>query len=1344
MRNLRNIFHAETKFSDSELPLTATTWDTANNAAICAFGPTESSAVIEIKRLKYHGYKEIIQPIQSWDAPCPQPDLSCDKILSLHYFADTATICLVLAGGDLILVREDPLPGEDSIEIVGSVDAGITAAVWAPDEELLAITTRADTLLYMTRQLENITSVEFSPEDVQASKHVSVGWGKTETQFKGKRAKALRDPTVPEHVDDGVLSPEDDGYVAISWRGDGAFLAVSSIQGGKRRIIRVYSREGALDSVSEPVDGLEGALSWRPAGNLIAGAQRLKGRVDIVFFERNGLRHGQFSLPLSADELSQWGSKISIQWNDDSTVLAVCFKDRVQFWTMGNYHYYLKQEVEISPEESSLAGIAWHPEKYLRTLLRSPGSLQWLDYVFDVAAGSTKPPDDHGVVAVMDGRTLKLTPLRFANVPPPMALHEINLETNAVDVAFSRSGQRISVLHKGSVALYSYKLLGKPIPQPVLEGRCAFPDPEGCRPRQIRFLGDSKAVVVAATSFGEEIFCIDFDENQVVPFLPDEQFPSPLAAIVSRQDYEKVGLHFQDGLAKELDTNINDVGLVEAETSMVSKAPVTCPWTEFMRHGGRTLAVGLSINGHLYINDHCLTRNCTSFLLTPAHILFTTTNHLLKFIHMSAVEDLEVPPDEPEKDERCRSIERGAKLVTVIPSTYAVVLQMPRGNLETIFPRALVLAGIRRHIEERNYKEAFFACRKHRVDMNIIHDHAPEQFMRNVKEFIRQIKKVEHIDLFLSQLSEEDVSKAMYKETLKNPLVIGEHPTLNGRIQELSPQKQLSDSKINRICDAFLDALEDMKATNLRNIITANVCKSPADLDAGLLVLKEQDEDLAEDAAEHICFLADVNKLYDNALGLYNLELALLIAQQSQKDPREYLPYLQRLQEMSPLRRRFTIDDRLGRHAKALTHLHNLGTDSPFEEAKSYTSKHDLYTTALDLYKYEPLRVRAITALYATFLTSRNRFRDAGAAHDSLGDYGAAARAYRRALAWRECLAAAYLAEDMSAAERRTLAADLAGALLEARDFAAAATVLLEYLGDLEAGVRALCKGALFADATRVIALRTAGDNDGDDSAGGSSGGKKRRKELLADVLDAGLAESAAGLTELFAECKVQLGKQVPRLRELRAKKREDPLGFFGGGSGGAGGGEGDGDVPDNVSLAPTDASTAGNNSLMTRYTGRGSEATSAASSAYSRRTAKHRRKEERKRARGKPGSVYEEEYLVASVGRLIERVNSVGDEAGRVVEGLVRRGMRERAEAAARGWREVVGLCEGCVGEVFGAEEKVRIERGGGGVQDGGSDGAEVSERPQGAEGVLWDTLHGRKSWDVPVVKGVPGLCLL
>lgn len=118
--------------------------------------------------------------------------------------------------------------------------------------------------------------------------------------------------------------------------------------------------------------------------------------------------------------------------------------------------------------------------------------------------------------------------------------------------------------------------------------------------------------------------------------------------------------------------------------------------------------------------------------------------------------DLEVPPDDPENDERCRSVERGARLVTAMPTNMSLVLQMPRGNLETVFPRAMVVAGIRSLIEEKNYARAFAYCRAQRVDMNILYDHRPQQFLENVHHFLEQLADVAHIDLFLSSLRYAD------------------------------------------------------------------------------------------------------------------------------------------------------------------------------------------------------------------------------------------------------------------------------------------------------------------------------------------------------------------------------------------------------------------------------------------------------------------------------------------------------------------------------------------------------------------------------------------------------------
>ena len=256
-----------------------------------------------------------------------------------------------------------------------------------------------------------------------------------------------------------------------------------------------------------------------------------------------------------------------------------------------------------------------------------------------------------------------------------------------------------------------------------------------------------------------------------------------------------------------------------------------------------------------------------------------------------------------------------------------------------------------------------------------------------------------------------------------------------------------------------------------------------------------------------------------------------------------------------------------------------------------------------------------------------------------------------------------------------SLARALADSLVELKDYRSAATIHLDYLRDIEAAARLFCKGYLYADAIRVLSLQS-------------------RSDLLESVVDGGLAEGMATITELLAECKGQLNAQLPRLKELRVKKAETPLQYYNEGDTNEGL-----DIPDNVSLAPTDASTTGA-SLFTRYTDR---TQGTAQTGATRRTSKNRRREERKRARGKKGSVYEEEYLVASIGRLIERINSIGNEVSRLVMGLMRRAMRERARAVEQSMVEVVEMCKGCIEEVFApVREMLKAIEGGEGLEEG------------------------------------------
>lgn len=90
---------------------------------------------------------------------------------------------------------------------------------------------------------------------------------------------------------------------------------------------------------------------------------------------------------------------------------------------------------------------------------------------------------------------------------------------------------------------------------------------------------------------------------------------------------------------------------------------------------------------------------------------------------------------------------------------------MPRGNLETIFPRILSLDTIRfllnKYVFSDNenltpirfdYKESFLLMRKHRIDLNFIYDHYPSEFIAHAEDFVSQVANEDYLNLFLSTL----------------------------------------------------------------------------------------------------------------------------------------------------------------------------------------------------------------------------------------------------------------------------------------------------------------------------------------------------------------------------------------------------------------------------------------------------------------------------------------------------------------------------------------------------------------------------------------------------------------
>lgn len=163
------------------------------------------------------------------------------------------------------------------------------------------------------------------------------------------------------------------------------------------------------------------------------------------------------------------------------------------------------------------------------------------------------------------------------------------------------------------------------------------------------------------------------------------------------------------------------------------------------------IMIGLTSSGRLYAGQKLIDNQCTSFVQCGTFLIFSTATHTARFIHLDDLQEATITEYDVSKAD-ARRLERGSKIVTAVASTMSLILQMPRGNLETICPRPLVLQLVLADLDEQNYKRAFINCRKHRIDLNIFYDHDPEQFRTHLSKFVDQVDEVDHLNLFISSL----------------------------------------------------------------------------------------------------------------------------------------------------------------------------------------------------------------------------------------------------------------------------------------------------------------------------------------------------------------------------------------------------------------------------------------------------------------------------------------------------------------------------------------------------------------------------------------------------------------
>ena len=154
-----------------------------------------------------------------------------------------------------------------------------------------------------------------------------------------------------------------------------------------------------------------------------------------------------------------------------------------------------------------------------------------------------------------------------------------------------------------------------------------------------------------------------------------------------------------------------------------------------------------------------------------------------------------------------RTVERGSRIVAIPPGSCTVVLQQPRGNLEIVAPKALVLPSIAKSLKMRHFKTAFRLCAKERVDLNVLVDYDfPSSIEQpNADELVRGLERPEHVMELLEALRVGDAfaeDGGYMRKLCEN--AYAECPDKKHLLEDLGVQK------VRRTCEAIRASISNL------------------------------------------------------------------------------------------------------------------------------------------------------------------------------------------------------------------------------------------------------------------------------------------------------------------------------------------------------------------------------------------------------------------------------------------------------------------------------------------------------------------------------------------------------
>lgn len=1019
-------------------------------------------------------------------------------------------------------------------ELVGEFENGIVAASWSPDKEVLALITAVtddedehdvtaaqasgtnsrSVLLTMNSHFDvleemtieaishteaSTTSLCWSPVSVTPSQIAICSVDRTNTNEE--------DPTSKNNTNRKVRFYRSDTLelAAVGRNEDGSGVLAPNLQGT--------------------------SIAWGEKTALLSSIQR-KGKrtTQVAFFEPNGLRHREFPLR-EADLLDV----VSLAWNNPiGDLLAVTLRcttqsgalvTKIQLWHRSNYHWYLKYEIQHKDEVGCVRFEYNNP--YRLYALRSS---EWHEYLFlwedSVCCGA--------MAFAVDGAVLNMTNFDQCFIPPPMYANTLTMDASICEIAFSRKfcdgyGGGIAVHADGRYSVLSYNGSSK-----SLEANDALPLPNGDSlklrsPVVLTHTNQHLMVlhIVASsdTSFQDEIVLsyIENSENGAILVKVGSLLLEGRCLCAMPWEDSDAGalIEFEDGTLWEFELGQDHLSMGSVLPSSLLPLMEPCPWISAIKNPSKfdanhreRLVVGKSNESRFYCQDLLLADSISSFTISVAngYLCYVTAEtrcvcRFLPIVDLCSFDPL-LGADENHllQGYEPRLVEEGAKLIAVLSTKPAIVLQMPRGNIEVNYPRALVLRHVMLNIENGEYGGAYETMRRQKVDLNLIVDMDPNRFLSELGfvSFLDQVVNIDHLNLFISNLQNWNSTAEQFPVPHWIRKGDSTYPT-NGF--DFS-------TKINQVCTKMREAMIDAQVKGqtkagvqvssdhfLLPILSTFAKQDPPQLGEAIALLRSNAEVQAtadpqkqaslllsketQDSIKYLAFLADYEMLFNTALGVYDYDMARAIARNSQMDPKTYLPLIRRYKELPSFFARYEVDIKLERYDAALRNLAESFNRSEKVDVSADTVSND-FEACMDLVEN-----------YNLHRIGLELFAEAGQRHQillSFGNHALEEKQYELALYVflstreseednRRCIEAAKLAKDWRTlfclsdeAEHEAIAQEIAGTLaasaegsLNKRELLQdAARILLDYGRDSEKAVGLLTSAKLWEEAKRV------------------------------------------------------------------------------------------------------------------------------------------------------------------------------------------------------------------------------------------------------------------------------------